>query len=101
MAPGTPGGMGVDEMWFPLSFAVTDVNARALVARVEALATPTSVATTTEAAAEGMLAYERSLVRVTWLTDGNLLSVPIGGNPRRLHLRRRACGGDWEELRTK
>ncbi|HEY5091798.1 MAG TPA: hypothetical protein VII60_00910 [Acidimicrobiales bacterium] len=56
MPPGTPGGMGVDDEWFPFAFAATDVKARAVVARVDALATPTSVATTPRAMAEEMLA---------------------------------------------
>jgi hypothetical protein len=56
MPPGTPGGMGVDDEWFPFAFAATDVNARAEVARVDALATPTPVATTPRAMAEEMLA---------------------------------------------
>jgi hypothetical protein len=93
--------MGVDDERFPLAFAVTDVNDRAGEAWVDAPATPTPVATTPRATAEEMLACRRVLLRVTLLTDGNLLSVSIGGNLRRVHLRRRACGGDWEEVRTK
>jgi len=54
--------MGVDEMWFPCAFAVTVVNPRALAARVDAPATPTSVADTTRAVAEALLARRRSLV---------------------------------------
>jgi hypothetical protein len=93
--------MGVDDECFPLAFADTDVNARAVMAWVEALATPTPVATTPRAMAEEMLACRSVLFRVTLITGGNLLSVSIGGNLRRVHLRRRVCGGDWDEVRTK
>jgi hypothetical protein len=101
MPPGIPGGIGIDDEWFPFAFAVTDVNARAVVAWVDALATPTPVAATPSAMADATLACLRALRRVTLLTDGNLLSVSIGGNLRRTYLRRRACGGDWDGLRTK
>jgi hypothetical protein len=101
MPPDSPGGMGVDDEWLPFAFAVTGVNARAVVAWVEALATPTPVATTPKAMAEETLACRRVLMRVTLFTDGNLPSVSIGGNLRRIYLRRRACDGDWDGVRTK
>jgi hypothetical protein len=101
MPQGTPGAMGIDDEWFRFAFAVTDVAARGVAPWVEALATPTPVATTPMAMAEVMLACWRVLLRITLLTDGNLLSVSIGGNLRRRYLRRRACGDDWDGLRTK
>jgi hypothetical protein len=79
MPPGIPGGIGIDDEWFPRAFAVTDVNARAVGAWVDALATPTPVAATPRAMADATLACLRALLRVTLLTDGNLLSVSIGG----------------------
>jgi hypothetical protein len=45
----------VDDGWFLFAFAATVVNARAEVAWVEALATPTPVATSPRATTEEML----------------------------------------------
>jgi hypothetical protein len=93
--------MGDGDKWFPVAFAVTGVNARAVPAPLDALATPTPVATTPRAMAEEMFACRSVLLALTVLTDGTLLSVSTGGNLRRDYLRRRACGGDWEGLRRK
>jgi len=78
MPPGAAGGIGVDDEWLPFAFAVTDVKARTVAAWVDALATPTPVATTPTAIAEETLACRRVPLRVTLLTDGNLLSVSMG-----------------------
>ena len=53
-----------------MAFAVADVDVRADVAWVDALATPTPVATTPMAMADETPACRRVLLRVTLLTGG-------------------------------